>query len=472
MTVTFYAAVEVHPEEPETALDRVNGDQPDPPPHASDEPSAGEPGMGVAAELSVGPEDPTISDDTEEVEEEPLYVDWMFQGEEESDHTVGPAKMVVATDGLKDCPAILLNMELSAKLQLAIRGQRETQRTELLIHQDREMLEVEEQRVFGRLINARRDLEILSPPDYPAGSQTAASIHELKLKVNELKSEHIRMREELDFPDEVLQSAYANQRMLQAEVNAILDDVLVNCQLLEPDEMRPDMDPDLPPVQINTQQPNGSIPPSIPSALSRPYFDPEHPKLRLNLGDASYRKINENPQARARHILILKKIGLVNAQEELDRYQDHHGTDSNARQRAAMAGVQITSQTDLDLFNLKRGQELTRKLIKAEEAVRAANADAKLAGVNDDQNSQSGKQMEGDEESLEVELMASTDMASVERWLERVTPDANPDMASDNDADDWDFQVDDRPWDGVSTMAQGSERKKIDRWRTETQNTG
>ncbi|EON68183.1 hypothetical protein W97_07332 [Coniosporium apollinis CBS 100218] len=454
MTATFYAAVEVRPEEPETAPDRVNGDQPDPPPHASDEPSAGEPGMGVAAELSVGPEDPTTSDDPEEVEEEPLYVNWMFQGEKEFDYTLGPAKMVVATDGLKNCPAVLLNMELSAKLQLAIRGQRETQRTKLLIHQDREMLEVGEQRTFERLINALHDLEILSPPDYPAGSQTAASIHELKLKVNELKSEHIRVKEELNSLEEVLQSAYANQRMLQAEVNAILDDVLVNYKLLEPDQMRPDTDPELPPVQINTQQqPNGSIPPSIPSALSRPYFDPEHSELRLDLGDASYRKINENPQARARHVLFLKKIGLVNAQEKIDRYQDHHGTESNARQRAAMAGVQITSQTDLDLSNLKRGQELTRKLIEAEEAVRAANAKAKLAGVNDDQNSQSGKQMEGDEESLEIELMASADMASVERWLEKVTPDANPDMAPDNDADDWDFQVDDRPWDSVSTMA-------------------
>ncbi|KAJ9640393.1 hypothetical protein H2199_005932 [Coniosporium tulheliwenetii] len=463
MAIAFYSVAETQPEELETASFPADAVHVEELPHTSETPISNEPSAEDEPGRLVDLEDTATTGDSENKDAFPRSVDCIFETEEESDYTSGPAKMVVAYDGSQECPAIMLDMELSAKLQIAIRGEREMQRTEFLILSDREMLAEREQMLFRRLLAAEQDLEILSKREDHAEVQVAASIQKLKTEIYDLKHQHGNVQEELKSLDEVLQGAYANQRMLQAEANAILDDVFVNCNLLEPQEMQTSMDPELPPVQFSTQQPDGSVPSSIPSVPSRRSDELKYFEARFGPNNDIGGQEDESPQARARRTLIRKRIDFTNAQEKFDRYQDHHGTDPNARQRAAVAGVQITSQTELDLFNLRRGQELTRKLIEAEEAVRAASTEAKLAGVNNDQTSHSGKQMDEDGESLETELMASTDMASVERWLEKVAPDANPDIAPDGDADDWDFEVDDRPWDSVSTMAQCSERRKIDR---------
>ncbi len=465
MSLTFYAIAEIYPEEPETAPLQINTVQPEPPSHTPESPAAGDPDVANTMKLPDSPENATSAGCCEQPDDKPPYVDWVFRGEDESDYTSGAAKMVVASDGFKECAAILLTMELSARIQLAVNGQRDLQRTEFLIQQDREMFEVEEQRIYSRLIGARQDLEILSRREDHAEPQVAASVQDYRMLVSDLKSEHIRVKEELGSLEDVIQRAYAKQRIIQAEANVILDDVLVNCNLLESHERQTEVDPELPPLQISTRQRDRSIPsrfPRFPSPQSLYQGDREP---CFGLGSGMNSQEDESPQARARRALIQNRIELVKAEEEFDRYQDYHGTDPNARQRAAVAGLEIESRTDLDLFNLKRGQELTRRLIEAEDAVRTAHLEARMAGLNDDQASNSGKQMETDDESLEVELRASTDMPSVERWLEDLEPDATSDIPPDNEADDWNFEVDDQVWESVSTMAQGSERERIDRWR-------
>ncbi|KAK5125485.1 hypothetical protein LTR85_000595 [Meristemomyces frigidus] len=54
-----------------------------------------------------------------------------IEPEEAEDYTDGPPRMVLAADGIKQCPALLMTFDLSAKLQRALRAQRDFARAEI-----------------------------------------------------------------------------------------------------------------------------------------------------------------------------------------------------------------------------------------------------------------------------------------------------------------------------------------------------
>lgn len=73
---------------------------------------------------------PSLQHEALDVHEAPFGTTLQFESEDESDYTDGPVRLVTATDSAKPCAALLMNLDLSKKIQAAIHCEREFEGSE------------------------------------------------------------------------------------------------------------------------------------------------------------------------------------------------------------------------------------------------------------------------------------------------------------------------------------------------------
>lgn len=73
---------------------------------------------------------PSLQLEATDTPEVPLGMALQFEGEDESDYTDGPVRLVAATDSTKPCAALLISLDLSKKIQAAIHCERDFESNE------------------------------------------------------------------------------------------------------------------------------------------------------------------------------------------------------------------------------------------------------------------------------------------------------------------------------------------------------
>ncbi|OCL12335.1 hypothetical protein AOQ84DRAFT_420121 [Glonium stellatum] len=404
------------------------------------------------------------SEAPQQADMEPLVrvnVDCIFSVEEEEDYTSGPAKMIIANDGSKKCAALLLSFELSTKIQNALTGQRKLRGLELRIEQQRTEIFHNDQKAFGFVIRTRNQLARLKKKatgdSVEPTDEQKQHMQELQDRINEAEDRRSTLRIEDESLAEQLRLAVQNQRMLQHEVDVILDDVYVNCQLLEP-QTTP-----LPSQQFEFL--------AIPEAYQHQSNADVGSSINIEPNFAQRGSTDErNPIVQQASFDLEKCRGnLARAQRDFNANRESYGRELQSYLAAHVNSPHIDLQAEFDLIHLQKGQKLTRQLLEAEQAYENVKVVARAVGVPHGyfQESNFGDHPDdGYKGSQEIGGATLIDRKRIESWLESSGQITQHDWSRKPEIDDWSVDSG-KLFDSVSVIAQGSDRKRIDRWRDE-----
>ncbi|KAK5724461.1 hypothetical protein LTR15_004506 [Elasticomyces elasticus] len=147
--------------------------------------------------------------------------------------------------------------------------------------------------------------------------------------------------------------------------------------------------------------------------------------------------------------------------------EDRFEKEAAEREEKIKAGEEVESTLAFDHGQLHTTRRLARQFIEAEEAVEAAKAAAVAAGVqvpgSDIDSGFVDDVGDGYLISSEDEYANTVDRKRIEAWLGLV-PECDTDDISEVDIDDWDTRSAGMS-DSLSMVADGAERRRIDKWR-------
>ena len=388
-----------------------------------------------------------------------------FTSEDETDYTEGPPRIIWAADGIKNCSALLLTLELSAKIQKALLAQRgfvkarratlEKKKASLNLSSELEI------QIWGRKSRIAR----LSMSNNTSEAQKQALEEELSI-LERMRERNLNDRQklqtDLEFRGQVL-------RNIQEEANAEIEEAFIHAQLLEPQ----DDSPDTPIEEFDLQQEyeafkeelreaeGDNFVPTTPLDTSKDYL--MAPKEPLTLKQERNQELKKAVWAADER--------LQSAQAAFDRRESDRHAEFRDNVDAANRDEtpRDTSPEDFNLRWLKHEQDLTRELIEAEKALAAAKAAAVGGGIDvpmDDQASGFVDDVaDGYRMSMEQEQIASVPSPRVKNWLSGIPELASPSFNERSaEVDDWeapDVEIS----DSVSLVAEGNERRRIDKWR-------
>lgn len=390
----------------------------------------------------------------------------VFRGEDETDYTEGPVRLINATDGIKECTALLMRLELSGKIQNSIQAQHHFAKSRRIATQQRDVM-----------LNYEIELD--------------AEISDHKFRLSEAadaenEAEHAKIEQELEYLEMMVQDAKARREEIeaniqtekdlllehQAEVNADLEEAFIVGNLLAPEEEQQD-----PPVEeLNVQNEYQLFRKRLAEYGNTDDYDDSI--APLGTVEENYKAPELSEEEKAQETL---KENYWDAYQRLREAQ--HAFDCKERDRAiqlqanydaSARGMPTTdpSEDAFDLRWLKRFQELTHELLEAEVALSDAKAAARDADVdipvlNDQASGFRDDVDDGYRLSFEQDCVDSAPRQKVDGWLEAVDR-AEAGSPSFNDgsecSDEWEadeVQVS----DSVSVVAEGTERRRIDKWR-------
>lgn len=154
-----------------------------------------------------------------------------FEGEDETDYTRGPARMIDAADGVVTCTALLLTVDLSQAVQASIKAQRDFGKAQAAAEErldDISSLQSDLRKQIGRTEIRLDSLSEQSEEDEPKRQALAEELSILNMMVEEYKLERSSIHNSMEFQG-------AKLRDIQAEVNALLEDAWIHAKLLEPE---------------------------------------------------------------------------------------------------------------------------------------------------------------------------------------------------------------------------------------------
>lgn len=183
----------------------------------------------------------------EQYEEEELEVTWeesqavresfyvKFNGEDETDYTEGPARIIKSADGMKECGALLMTLDLSQAIQKAVKAQRRYAKSRTSASRKKKALLHLSFDIESQMANHKRRLGALQSTEYDGGAERAEieqQMETLGLMLDENKTERQSIQTNLDYQCQML-------REVQEEANAILEDALTAANIMEaePDEL-------------------------------------------------------------------------------------------------------------------------------------------------------------------------------------------------------------------------------------------
>jgi hypothetical protein len=391
-----------------------------------------------------------------------------FDGEDETDYTAGPVRMVNASDGVKqDCTALLMTLDLSAKIQEAVRARREFSAAEKAAERQDDVNYNFENKLEAQI--AKHEHRLLLLKDVVDEERVAeAKILQDELTKLQLLLENTKARRQCIAAD--IKVLATNLQEVQAELNAVLAEAFVSARLVEPAVEEPEEPLQELDIDEEYQRPCYMIQDSANDPpMEAAVF---HPCDELGV---------EPMSAEERHIVELKsayweaKQDLAYAEAALDRREDTRSEEWEAHEDAVANG-EPTRDASLDEFNIRwfyRTAELTGEVIEAETALASAKAALVNAGVgmnhvDSDQESGFVDDVEdGYAMSFGQDRIQSADEQRILAWLEHIPEGADPDFrdssgpeAALDECAIWEADMS----GSYGAVDVGPGRTKIDRW--------
>ncbi|KAK3112385.1 hypothetical protein LTR53_011403 [Teratosphaeriaceae sp. CCFEE 6253] len=423
---------------------------------------------------------------------EEAYV--VFEGVDETDFTEGPSRIVLASDGVNAaCSALLLTLDLSAKIQEAVKFGRDLVQVEKESARDdrvnaafeRELNAQVSRHRHGLAILGRRDNDdersrddeadvgnprnrIVADKDDQSTEEMRAiqfELEKLEMLVENTKAKRSGFAAQVKFKTQMF-------REVQAEMNALLEEAFVDAALLEPVEE--ELEVEIEKIEVEAE---------YQSICRMAQSDASNDRIEitpLRRYDENFKPPSLSPADQA--IAGLKEVywdaqrDLQHAQALFDHRVDTRALELQAR-HFAVAQDQPAEDDSPEAFDLRwfvRIQELTRGVIDAEASVAEARAALLEAGGRlDERDQESGfgdHASDGYRMSLEAAWVVDAQGdEKVRGWFDGLPDLVNmipieDDADSDVDVEGWDARSVDVE-DSASFVAEGTARRKIDKWR-------
>ncbi|KAK5125486.1 hypothetical protein LTR85_000596 [Meristemomyces frigidus] len=256
-------------------------------------------------------------------------------------------------------------------------------------------------------------------------------------------------------------------REIQAEANAYLEDAFVCARLLELD----DDEPDTPIGPMDIQQEYQEFRQALQTTQGE---TPDEEAAPLETGMQHLEAVPLTPAQQAvadlKNAYWTAEQRLDEAQVAFDRREHDRAEEWQANYDAVERGEEAadSSPEEFDLRWLKRNQELTHEVVEAETALAEAKATALAAGIEvgaEDQTSGFVDNLEdGYRVSFEHDQIVSVPEPKVSKWLSNIPDQASPTSPDMVEVDEWDTQTVGIS-DSVSLVAEGPDRRRIEKWR-------
>ncbi|KAJ9630881.1 hypothetical protein H2203_001408 [Taxawa tesnikishii (nom. ined.)] len=155
---------------------------------------------------------------------------FVFDTEEETDYTSFAPQMVVVNDGMKECAAIMLDQELSTKIQEAVRLTREIAQEERVFHDKHRVIAGYLSKVSSHHWETRAQLNDVVWRGNSENTKQADSLRATLQRLDEMQQKGEMDRQHLE---KQIGARYQRFFKVQEEANAIFDQILVGCNLLQ-----------------------------------------------------------------------------------------------------------------------------------------------------------------------------------------------------------------------------------------------
>ncbi|KAI7177125.1 hypothetical protein KC316_g9703 [Hortaea werneckii] len=297
-------------------------------------------------------------------------------GEEPDDYTEGPARLVVASDGIKECAALLLTWEFSAKIQQAVEAQRNHDR---LCQKAVRTLEVAlnfEMDLETEIANHESRLSMLETEEIPDQERIVALQEELAALKSMLK-DSCEARQAADVQKTSETAALAE---VQAVVITALEEAFVHARLVASDVAGM---PDIPDLDLQTeylkyrsaQHEDGDD----TNASTVAPLDTNDKHLQAAPLSEEQQKIKDLADS-----FFIAQARLQKAQDAFESREMRREQEWQANVDAGTRGEEVRDATpeDFDARWLKHVQEPTREVIDAEAEVAGAKKAALEAGID------------------------------------------------------------------------------------------
>jgi len=397
------------------------------------------------------------------------YITFNSNGEEIGDYTQGPARFVLATDGVQDCAVLLMTMNLSARIQEALRMQHAFEQAERAGLRQRQAYMRFEKKIKAEIANSRSKVAAARDIDAEKEEILQNQLEILELLLDDVQSRRQTVHVHLETQGEEL-------RDVQAAANALIEEAYVCAWLME-DEYE---EIDVVPQDLDLETEYAAFLEKLKNANNNDMVAAAPPlDTSRDYDDDNVRAPNEEEQARQEIIntLWVCRETLDQARRDFEEREVLRARELQENEAAAERGEPATDATrdDFDVRWVLRYGELTRELINAEAAYADVKRAAFEAGValpfEDSETVCNAMDDEGLGYTIskEQELVASAPSPIVRRWLDKVPEGVEVGSPSFGDG----ARSDTEEWeaeevgisDSVSLVAEGRERARIDRWR-------
>jgi len=378
-------------------------------------------------------------------------------------YTNGPTRFVYANDDMKNCLALLLDRATSDALNAIAVGRRSI------------IIKEEELKV------ARHDLEVIEsshkmPETLTEMIEQARCIRQVRQEIEDDIPELVQARQRIQHLEEELCLPRFNLEILRDETQRSFERALKEANLLEipPHHAQPSDDAAMSMTSEGRGAGFSTVPegPPLRDENTTPEFEgqrfrEEPQSLRYEEADFSE---DEAIRRCALEDLAESRKALEEAQYQHDCRQQHYAEDLDEYQQKWEEGVWNFSQSVFDRRQVQIGQEVTRDLIEAEEAIEKAKAKVEALGLeaNPGWSDYYGDMYELSLPGSQVAVVVTPNArARIETWLEQSASENKfPLFGADIeeiDLEDWDATSVNQS-DSISAVAADEYRSKIDRW--------
>ena len=389
---------------------------------------------------------------------------WISVGEENDCFTNGPPRLVLTSGDNKGCIALLPDRDLLEKIQEAISDDSDVRQLESQTDAKVHRLFLKEEMLDEKISDTEADIakyEGIPSPD------ALEILQKLQAKLARLHRKQEDVKEQLRASRHSLYSQYRIQRSGIHKLLGVLQEVLIESKVIEPEVEQDDAtdagseakfatnddeDKDLAPAVHRETAMTGSIGSDGDSEATD--------------------RLNANPES-AEQVALIRRYQM--AQTRLRAMDDSFETrgerfdeEARERRRKIETGEEVESESAFALRQINDTRRMGRRLSDAEEAVEAAKAAAVAAGVqipgSDVESGFVDDVNDGYALSSEKEVVSSINRPEVLKWLQKVPAEGTEEPA-EADVDDWDAKTANMS-DSWSAVAGGPDKKRISRWRS------
>ncbi|KJX95666.1 hypothetical protein TI39_contig4099g00020 [Zymoseptoria brevis] len=406
-----------------------------------------------------------------EEEEARQSVMLVFEEEIQDAYTDGPGCLIEAHDGVKPCIALTISSDLSAKIQKVIMSKRE--------------FEAEKVRAKARSEAVKKFSSELRTAKVKHQSRIASEEARQSVSDEEKSDKISSLRQELEMLELLSENMTAVKTNIelnlsaradglaaaQAAVSAYLEDAFVYAQLSKPDagaspEPVPeyDLQEEYQTLRDQMEEINGG--PPAPQTL-----DTSDDHLRAN----------KPVQTPAQEAMLHASTDLWHARERLREAQYRFESRDEIRREEYQQNIELeeSGQPTLDISNedfdcrwVKCITDMTRELIEAESAVEQAKIAAREAGLPCEDDGQSSCFADDADDGPDGPFRSgdpdtSEHVAAEPRvldWFDSLVEAGDSEFMEAADVDDWECSEAGMS-DSLSMVAQGSDRRRIDKWQ-------